>query len=142
MQTNTRLAMANFTLSASGICGVSFLAVSLAFSSPDNQRGPAGGYVIVLVNSSTVVPLHIEPRMTYTDMDGVTQEAPFAHYLVSNTQAFGGSAFAPRSTYFLTSGQAMAVKLDSVVGSGLRVYVLAASNASAVVSGQCSIWRV
>lgn len=141
-QTNARLALVSYTLTIGGACGASALVASVPLSAPDNMRAVGGKYVIALTNAASTVPLHLDLRLTYTDLLSTVQEVPFGQYLISNAMTYGGSAVTPRSLILLPSGQGIALTVDGWVGSALRVYVLAASDSTAAASGTCSVWRV
>jgi len=144
MQTNAQLALVNYSFSAAGACGASLLVASVALSAPDHQRGPGGGYSVLLNNDAAAVPVHLECRAAYTDLASTIREVPLFFELMSSTHTFGGSAFLGKNLLLILSGQGAGIQFLGVTGSALRVYVMPASNlnSATVISGACSVWRV
>lgn len=143
MLTNARRLLSFYTLSHEGVCGASVV-VSFALSSPAGLTPPQGRFVLCMTNATSNVPLHIEPRLIWTDPAGTEQSTPLAVDMTSNTQTFGGSAHQIRSLVLLLSGQNAALQLQGVAGSALRIAIMAASNpaSAAVVSGVAAIYQL
>lgn len=144
METNVRIANVQWTLSAEGVCGASIVAASILLSSPGGLRPDGGKFMLCVTNDTSNVPLHVEPRITWTDTAGTLQTIAYTQYLLSNTQTFGGSAAEVHTGVLALSGQDIAIPLDIVAGSGLQVALLAASDtASAIIaSGAMSLWFI
>lgn len=140
--TNVRLATGTFALSAAGVCGASVTALSVALSAP--LQGGAARYIVLLTQTTSTVPLHVEPRFVFTDLLGVCNVAPHTLYLQSNAYTYGGSAVQVGGLMLLPSGQGGTLALDYCVGSSLQIVILAASTpaSATVVSGSITLWRV
>lgn len=144
MPTNTLLANVTYSFSAVGGSGTSVIAASVALSAPGDDYRRQGRYAIVVTNNTSNVPLHIEPRVVFTNVLGVSTVVPHTLYLASNAQTFGGSAAQVQSLVLLLSGQNALVPLEVLAGSALQVVIMAASNptATAAISGVVQIWRI
>ena len=142
-QTNTRLALASYALSAGGACGFSLVALSYLMSAP--QDFTPGTVVVAVTNDSTTGPIHVQVRTTWTDQNSAVQTVPLTVDYVSNAATFGGvaSTVAPRSVVLLLSGIGAVLPFQFYTGSALQVVILAASTVAdaAGVSGQISLWR-
>ena len=144
MPTNQRLANALFTLSAEGVCGASLMVVSFALSAPGGDSERQGRYALTLTNMTSTVPLHVQPRIVFTDAQGTSTTVVQTLVLASNAQAYGGSAPQAHGLALLLSGQSVLLPLEGVVGSALQIWIMAASNpaSSVYVSGAAALWRV
>jgi hypothetical protein len=141
---NTLLANAMYTLSAEGVCGASLMAVSFALSSPGGDYARQGRYVVTLTNDATVAPLHVQPRVVFTNRMGTSTTVVHTLFLASNTQAYGGSAPQAFGIVLVPSGQTLALPIEVVAGSVLQVWLMCASNpaSSVYISGAAALWRV
>ena len=144
MPTNTLLANVLYSFSAAGGSGTSVLAASVVLSAPGGDIQRQGRYAVLVTNNTSHVPLHLEPRVVCTDIQGVSTVVPHTMFLVSTTQSFGGSAAQAQSLILLLSGQDAIIPLDMVAGSALQIILLAASttSATAAISGICQVWRL
>ena len=144
MPTNALLANVLYSFSAAGGSGTSVLAASVVLSAPGGDIQRQGRYAVVVTNNNGTAPLHIEPRVVCTDIQGISTVIPHTIALASNAQAYGGSAMQARSLFLLLSGQNAVLPLEVFAGSALQVIVLAASNttATAAISGICQVWRI
>jgi len=144
MPTNARMANVLYSFSAAGGSGTSVLAASVVLSAPGNDNERHGRYAVMVTNNTSNAPLHVEPRVVFTDVSGVSTAVPHFVDIVSNAQTFGGSAAMMRSLALLLSGQAGLIPLDFVAGSALQIILLAASNTSATlaISGSVAVWRL
>ena len=144
MPTNTLLANALYSFSAVGGSGASVLAASVVFSAPGGDNARQGRYAVLVTNNTSHAPLHIETRVVFTDVQGISTVVPHTLFLVSNTQSFGGSAAQAQSLILLLSGQDALVPLEVVAGSALQIILLAASNtsATAAISGVVQVWKI
>lgn len=145
MPTNVFLGMSYYTLSHAGVCGAS-VAVSFTLSSPAHNMEPQGRVTIMVTNETTVAPIHIEPRLLFTDLCGAEISLPLAVGLLSNTQPFGSaqSALQIQGLFMMLSGQDAAIPLVGVAGSGLRVVIMAASNTASGtnITGTVAAWKL
>ena len=144
MPANTLLSSVLFSLSAAGVCGASLVALSVPLSAPGGDSERQGRYAILVTNDTSNVPLHVEPRVVFTDIRGVSTVVAHTLFLASNAQSFGGSAAQAMSLVLLLSGQDALVPLEVLAGSALQVVLMVASNpaSATVVSGMAQLWRV
>ena len=142
MPTNQLLANRMFTLSADGVCGVSLMAASAIIRGDDSHR--QGKFVVMVTTLMSTAPVHVHPRVTFTDATGTCATVVHTQYFTSNAQAYGGSAVLGQGLVLVPSAQNVAVFLDGVAGSALQVWLLTASNtaSSTPISGAVAIWRV
>lgn len=144
MPTNTLLANVTYSFSAVGGSGASVLAASVVLSAPGGDGQRQGRYAVMVTNNTTNAPLHVEPRVVFTDVTGVSVVVPHTLYLASNSQPYGGSAAQAQSLILFLSGQNALIPLEVLAGSALQIVLLAASNtsATAAISGVVQVWRV
>ena len=144
MPTNTLLANVLYSFSAVGGSGASVVAASVVLSAPGGDSQRQGRYAVLVTNNTSQAPLHLEPRVVCTDVQGVSTVVRHTMFLVSTTQSFGGSAAQAQSLILLLSGQGAAIPLEVLAGSALQIVLLAASNtsATAAISGICQVWRL
>lgn len=144
MPTNTLLANVLYSFSAVGGSGASLVAASVVLSAPGGDGQRQGRYAVLITNNTSQAPLHLEPRVVCTDVQGVSTVIRHTMFLVSTTQSFGGSAAQAQSLILLLSGQGASIPLEVLAGSALQIVLLAASNtsATAAISGICQVWRV
>ena len=144
MLTNVRLATASYALSAAGASGFSLMVLSYALSSPQDFAAPQGTVTLCITNDSTTAPIHVELRSIWTGFNGVSQTTPVIHALTSNAQTYGGSALQNQQQTLLVSGQGAVLPFTYVVGSGIQVWLIAASSIAdaAGCSGQVGLWGV
>lgn len=144
MATNVKVGVSAYNLSAAGTCGFSAL-VSFTFSAPDNFYEAGGKHTVVLTQSTSNVPLHLEVRALIDDLVS-TFYVPVAVGLLSNTQPFGSaqSAVQIQTLMMLLSGQDAVIPFEGVIGKGLQIAIMPASDVASatVVSGICGLWRV
>lgn len=145
MPTNVLLGISNYTLSHAGVCGAS-VAVSFTLSSPANYMEPQGRVTVFITNDTTVAPIHVEPRLLFTDLCGVVLSMPLAVGLLSNTQPFGSaqSALQIQTLFMLLSGQDAAIPMVGVAGSALNIVIMAASNTASGtnITGTVAAWKL
>lgn len=144
MPTNQLLAQRFFTLSADGISGVSLLAVSAAIGEKGMEFERQGRYVLCITNSTSVAPIHVQPRVVFVDPAGTSTTLVHMDVFVSNPLAYGGSAALGKGLFLAASGENAAFPLTGVAGSALQLWVLTASTTAStvVISGVAAIWRV
>ena len=139
---NSVLATESYVMSPGGASGYSLLAISYPMSSP-NDFWVDNTFCVALTNTQTVAPIHVEIRGTWTDMNGVSQTTAMPVGFPSNTQTYGGSAVALQTLTLLLSGQNATIPINNVIGSGLQVWLLAASTTATNqgASGSITLWR-
>ena len=144
MPTNTLLANVAYSFSAVGGSGASVIAASVVLSAPGGDSQRQGRYAVLVTNNTSHAPLHVEPRVVFTDVTGVSTVVPHTMFLVSTTQSFGGSAAQVQSLLLLLSGQDALIPLEVLAGSALQIVLLAASttSATAAISGMVAVFRV
>ena len=140
---NTRLVNVFYTLSAEGVSGTSLMAASWAMSAPAGDPRREGAYVVMVTNNAPTAPLHLHPRVVFTDPGGTSTTVAHVLNLISTTQAYGLSAPQVQTGVILLSGQGIALPLEFLAGSALQIWLIAASTtASAVyISGTVAIWK-
>ena len=141
--TNARLARVAYSLSAAGVCGASVV-VSVALSAPNDFAPPQGRLTVLLTNLTSNVPLHVEGRVAFTDIEETSTVVALPVAFVSTTQAYGGSAHELKTLVLLLSGQDAAIPFTGVAGSAFHVAIMTASNpaSATVVSGHVTVWRM
>jgi hypothetical protein len=119
------------------------MAASWAMSSPAGDPRREGAYTILITNNTSVAPLHVHPRLVFSDAAGTSTTVAHAIALVSTTQAFGFSAPQVQTGFILLSGQNVAFPLEFLAGSVLQIWLIAASNTASTVyiSGAITIWK-
>lgn len=139
---NVKLATASYALSAGGASGFSVMALSYAFSAPNDYAVPTGRVTLCITNGCTTAPIHVEMRSVWEGVSGVSSTSPMTVALLSNTYGFGGSAPVAQTLTLLPSGADAVLPYQFVAGSALQVWVLAASTVAdaAGCSGQVTLW--
>jgi hypothetical protein len=141
--TNVRFALSNWALSGPLACGASLMLLSHPLSTY-NDFMPLRSVMVGVTNANSTLPVHIELRTVWTDINSALQTTPVVMERVSNTNAFGGSAFVAQSLLLLQSGNGAMVPYPVLAGSAMQVWMmLAASLASgSVASGQVTMWGI
>ena len=144
MPANQLLSSVMYSLSAAGVCGASLIVLSMPLSAPGGDTTRQGRFALLITNETSDVPLHVAPRVVFTDLRGVSTIVPHTLYLVSNPQAYGGSAAQPVGLILLASGQDALLPLEVLAGSALQIVLMPASNVASatVVSGAVALWGV
>lgn len=129
MLTNVRLANESFALASGAACGLSAV-VSVVLSAPADFAYPQGRFTLCVHNPTDNQSLDIEPRITFTDVEGNEQTVPL------------GPLFSAPAVISLASGVDAAIPLEGVVGSALVLAILAGVILTSAVSGAASVWRL
>lgn len=124
-QTNLRLGIASYALSAGGAAGFSLLVLSYAVP-PNWLGGNAGNFVVGITNDSNTAPFNVNMRSTWLDQNGVSQTTP------------------SQISYTLTSGQDAILSFTGIAGSALQVWIIAQAAVAdaAGCSGQVTLWSI
>jgi len=141
--TNARLVRAAYSLSAAGVCGASVV-VSIALSAPEALAHGQGRLTVLVTNLTSTVPLHVEGRCVWNDLEETSTVVALPVAFVSTTQAYGGSAHELKTLVLLLSGQDAAIPFVGVVGSAFHVAIMTASTpaSATVVSGHLAAFRI
>ena len=123
-QTNLRLGIASYALSAGGAAGFSLLVLS--YPVPAMWLGQGGTLVVGITNAAPTAPFNVNMRSTWTDQNGVSQTTP------------------SQSSYALTSGQNALLSFTGMVGSAMQVWIIAQAAVAdaAGCSGHVTLWSV
>ena len=123
-QTNLRLGIASYALSAGSVVGFSLLVLS--YPIPAMGFGQPGTFVVGITNAAQTAPFNVNMRSTWTDQNGVSQTT------------------ASQNSYALTSGQNALLSFAGMVGSTMQVWIIAQAAVAdaAGCSGQVTLWSL
>lgn len=128
------------TIALGAGCGTS--AVVDLTTSAGTAHLTGGKLVVNVVHSTTNVPLHLEFRSVWFDVNGARNSTPVTQFLASNDETYGGSALVPIPLILLKSGQNVQLAIENLAGALMQVAVMAACAACAAVSAQVAVWQV